>query len=78
MCLAGRLRYFYSTTSPLTLLASSKQLEQAQTDVRRYEGLIKERGREGCWVGEKDRDEYWRAKQCGCTRTVEEQELERV
>ncbi|KAI9636214.1 Tricarboxylate/iron carrier [Dioszegia hungarica] len=60
---SGRLRYFYSTTSPLTLLASSAKLEQAQHDVKRYEGLIKERGREGYWVGEKERDEYWKAKQ---------------
>jgi hypothetical protein len=61
---AGRLKYFYSTTSPLTLLASSAKLEQAQSSVQRYERLIKERGREGCWVGEKERDEYWNAKQC--------------
>ena len=62
---AGRLAYFYSTTSPLTLLASSAKLEDAQKDVKKYEGLIKDAGREGCWVDAQDRDRYYEARQRG-------------
>jgi hypothetical protein len=61
---AGRLSYFYSITSPLTLFASGSKLEQAQLDVKRYEGLIKESGREGYWVGRLDKERYEGAKQC--------------
>lgn len=60
----GRLAYFYSTTSPLTLLASSHQLEEAQRDVAKFEGRIKESGRAPCLVSAHERDQYWRAKQC--------------
>ncbi|GFZ47923.1 Probable mitochondrial transport protein FSF1 [Saitozyma sp. JCM 24511] len=59
----GRLAYFYSTTSPLTLLASTSQLEQAQQDVQHYEGLIKEAGAKGCYVPEQDKERYWNARQ---------------
>jgi homospermidine synthase len=62
-CPAGRLAYFYSTTSPLTLLASTSQLEQAQQDVQHYEGLIKEAGVKGCYVPEQDKERYWNARQ---------------
>lgn len=48
----------------MTLLASSKELEDAQRDVNHYDALIKERGKEGCYVGVEERDKYWRAKQC--------------
>jgi hypothetical protein len=48
----------------LTLFASSSKLEQAQADVKRYEGLIKESGREGVWVGKTEKDVFERAKQC--------------
>lgn len=60
---AGRLKYFYSTTSPLTLLASSDELEKAQKDVTKYEGQIKEGKGKPCLVNEYQRDEYWKAKQ---------------
>lgn len=66
-CPAGRLSYFYSTTSPLTLLASTSQLEQAQQDVQHYEGLIKEAGVKGCYVREQDKERYWNARQRGST-----------
>ncbi|ORX34068.1 mitochondrion protein [Kockovaella imperatae] len=60
---AGRLRYFYSSTSPLTLLASSQQLAQAQADVQKYEGLIKERSPKALWVNGKVKEQYDHAKQ---------------
>ena len=59
----GRLAYFYSTTSPLTLFASSSQLAQAQADVQRYDNLIKENGRSGLWVTREVREQYDKAKQ---------------
>ncbi|WVQ79881.1 hypothetical protein IAT38_001981 [Cryptococcus sp. DSM 104549] len=59
----GRLAYFYSTTSPLTLLASSSQLQQAQKDVTRFEAQIKENGRAGCWVTKEQKEVYDGAKQ---------------
>ncbi|KAK1921732.1 putative mitochondrion protein [Papiliotrema laurentii] len=59
----GRLAYFYSTTSPLTLLASPSTLQQAQADVTKYEAAIKEAGKAGYWVTPSDRDRYWDAKQ---------------
>ncbi|ORY24019.1 putative mitochondrion protein [Naematelia encephala] len=60
---SGRLAYFYSITSPLTLLASPTQLQQAQQDVKRFEGMIKESGREGCWVDKSQKDLYDKSKQ---------------
>ncbi|RXK35204.1 mitochondrial protein [Tremella mesenterica] len=59
----GRLAYFYSTTSPLTLLATSSELDQAQKDVRKYEASIKDSGPEGYWVGKDEKDKYERARQ---------------
>ncbi|KAL7419354.1 Sideroflexin FSF1 [Cryptotrichosporon argae] len=59
----GRLAYFYSTTSPLTLLASPSTLKQAQEDVRRYEDKIKEAGKDGYWVPLQDKERYDHAKQ---------------
>ncbi|ODN79395.1 hypothetical protein, variant 6 [Cryptococcus amylolentus CBS 6039] len=59
----GRLAYFYSTTSPLTLLASSSQLAQAQKDATHFESSIKENGNKGTWVTKEQRDTYWNAKQ---------------
>lgn len=59
----GRLKYFYSTTSPLTLLASPAELDHAQKAVTKYESLIKAGGKNGCLVDVHSRDEYWRAKQ---------------
>ncbi|WWC59662.1 uncharacterized protein I303_102224 [Kwoniella dejecticola CBS 10117] len=59
----GRLAYFYSTTSPLTLLASSAQLEQAQRDVTHFESKIKEAGRQGYWVNSQQKEVYDNAKQ---------------
>lgn len=61
--IGGRLRYFYSTTSPLTLLASSSKLESAQQDVQKYDGLIKDAGRDGYWVTREEKDKYDSAKQ---------------
>jgi len=61
--IGGRLRYFYSTTSPLTLLASSSKLESAQQDVQKYDGLIKDGGRDGYWVTREEKDKYDSAKQ---------------
>ncbi|WWD21665.1 hypothetical protein CI109_106151 [Kwoniella shandongensis] len=59
----GRLTYFYSTTSPLTLLASSSELEKAQKDVTHFEARIKEDGKRGCWVTKDQKDAYDHAKQ---------------
>ncbi|WVN89291.1 uncharacterized protein L203_104512 [Cryptococcus depauperatus CBS 7841] len=59
----GRLAYFYSITSPLTLLASSSQLSQAQKDVVHFESLIKENGRAGTWVSKQQKEVYDHAKQ---------------
>ncbi|WWC68140.1 uncharacterized protein I206_102063 [Kwoniella pini CBS 10737] len=59
----GRLAYFYSTTSPLTLLASSAQLEQAQKNVTHFESKIKESGRQGYWVNQQQKEAYDNAKQ---------------
>jgi hypothetical protein len=64
---AGRLAHFYSTTSPLTLFASPAKLKQAQEDVRRYEGLIKENGSKGCWVSKEDKERWEHARQCRST-----------
>ena len=61
---AGRLAYFYSTTSPLTLFASSSQLQQAQKDVTKYEGLIRDNGKKGVWVNGEEKSLYDKAKQC--------------
>lgn len=60
----GRLAYFYSTTSPLTLLASSEKLQQAQKDVTRFESQIKENGKAGTWVTREQKAAYDNAKQC--------------
>ncbi|WWD07459.1 hypothetical protein V865_005559 [Kwoniella europaea PYCC6329] len=59
----GRLAYFYSTTSPLTLLASSAQLEKAQKDVTNFESKIKEAGQKGYWVNQQQKEIYDNAKQ---------------
>ncbi|OWZ71571.1 hypothetical protein AYX14_03059 [Cryptococcus neoformans] len=59
----GRLAYFYSTTSPLTLLASSEKLQQAQKDVTRFESQIKENGKAGTWVTREQKAAYDNAKQ---------------
>ncbi|KAK4684940.1 hypothetical protein P7C73_g5221, partial [Tremellales sp. Uapishka_1] len=59
----GRLTYFYNTTSPLTLLASSAKLSEAQADVVKFEAMIKEGGKEGCWVTRQDKGRYDNAKQ---------------
>ncbi|WVQ98244.1 hypothetical protein IAU59_005367 [Kwoniella sp. CBS 9459] len=59
----GRLAYFYSTTSPLTLLASSSELEKAQKDVTHFESQIKEGGRNGFWVNSEQKAAYDHAKQ---------------
>ncbi|WVW78238.1 hypothetical protein I302_100191 [Kwoniella bestiolae CBS 10118] len=59
----GRLAYFYSTTSPLTLLASSAQLEKAQKDVTNFESHIKEAGKKGYWVNQQHKEIYDHAKQ---------------
>lgn len=59
----GRLKYFYSTTSPLTLLASPTTLKQAQNDVVKFETAIKESGKNGYMVDLQTRDRYWNAKQ---------------
>ncbi|WVR04765.1 hypothetical protein IAU60_001777 [Kwoniella sp. DSM 27419] len=59
----GRLAYFYSTTSPLTLFASSKQLERAQKDVTHFEAEIKEAGKGGFWVNAEQKAVYDKAKQ---------------
>lgn len=72
------MAYFYSTTSPLTLLASSKQLEQAQRDVTKYEGKIKEQGKNGLWVGLDERNQYWKAKQCELPEAFEIAPLEEI
>jgi len=61
---AGRLAYFYSTTSPLTLFASSSQLQKAQKDVTKYEGLIRDNGKKGVWVNGEEKSLYDKAKQC--------------
>lgn len=60
----GRLAYFYSTTSPLTLLASPAQLAQAQKDVEYYDGKIREVGNKGLWVDKATKEKYDDAKQC--------------
>jgi hypothetical protein len=59
----GRIAHFYSTTSPLTLLYSNESLREAQRTVRRYEELIKQSGKGGCWVGPKEKKEWEHAKQ---------------
>jgi len=59
----GRIAHFYSTTSPLTLLYSNEALRDAQTTVRRYEKLIKESGKSGCWVGPREKKEWEHARQ---------------
>lgn len=57
------MRHFASVTSPLTLLASSRQLEDAQRLLKEYqEG--KGVGREA-W-GREEEMGIWRAKQCEC------------
>lgn len=38
-------------------------MEQAQRDVTKYEGKIKEQGKNGLWVGLDERNQYWKAKQ---------------
>ncbi|KAL1407353.1 Sideroflexin FSF1 [Vanrija albida] len=60
---SGRLKYFYSTTSPLTLLASASELEQAQKDVVYFDGKIKDAGKAGYWVDKEHKERYDHAKQ---------------
>jgi tricarboxylate carrier len=59
----GRLAYFYSTTSPLTLLASPAQLDQAVKDVKYYDERIKAAGKQGLWVDRATKEAYDNAKQ---------------
>ncbi|BEI87322.1 uncharacterized protein CcaverHIS019_0100400 [Cutaneotrichosporon cavernicola] len=59
----GRLSYFYSTTSPLTLLASSAQLDRAVKDVAYYDGQIKAAGKQGYFVDAATKEVYDNAKQ---------------
>lgn len=59
----GRLAYFYSTTSPLTLLASGQQLEDAVQFARGWDAKIKAAGKDGVWVDADTRDKYDHAKQ---------------
>jgi hypothetical protein len=50
-------------TSPLTLLASSSELAQAQADVSKYDAAIKAAGKGGYWVDAAEKDKFDQAKQ---------------
>lgn len=59
----GRVAHFYSTTSPLTLLYSRASLMDAQRTVENYQRRIKEAGKRGVWVDEREKKEWEGAKQ---------------
>ncbi|KDN44573.1 tricarboxylate carrier [Tilletiaria anomala UBC 951] len=58
----GRLRHFITVTSPLTLLATNKQLEDAKRTVDKYDDAIRQR-RVPYLVPRTEAEQYWRAKQ---------------
>lgn len=64
----GRLAYFYSITSPLTLFASKDELDKAQETVAETDKRIKEAKQQGkgFWVDSAFKSKYDKAKQCEC------------
>jgi hypothetical protein len=46
--------------------------------VTKYEGKIKEQGKNGLWVGLDERNQYWKAKQCELPEAFEIAPLEKI
>lgn len=61
---AGRLAHFASVTSPLTLLASTAELQKAQELVSSHESQFPKDRRTGTYfVTRPEAEKYWKAKQ---------------
>ncbi|CDZ98604.1 mitochondrion protein [Phaffia rhodozyma] len=59
----GRLKHFYTVTSPLTLLAPVSKLEQSSAAVKKAQERIDEAKGRPVWVGRAERDQFWKDKQ---------------
>lgn len=60
---SGRLSHFYSTTSPLTLFASTTALQEAQAHVKEIESNFSKDKQKQFFVSRKDAERYWKSKQ---------------
>lgn len=60
---SGRLQHFYTTTSPLTLLASSEKLKASQEYVNHIESQFPKDKSESYFVSRAEAERYWKALQ---------------
>jgi hypothetical protein len=60
---SGRLQHFYTTTSPLTLLASSEKLKESQEYVNHIESQFPKDKSKPFLVSKEEAEKYWKALQ---------------